>query len=141
MGGLLIHMGGRSTSAAGRIGIKDVKPGNRPIVTEGDASDEITSLKGQWRVGGGEVAGAHGLSVSVALVGPSQPHDEHSHAANFTFTPRPDDGYGRSPLLDPSRPSRAVLNRGYNQVMGLVYGTRPAFDDCIAGIGAGAALL
>jgi len=40
-----------------------------------------------------------------------------------------------------SRPSRAVLNRGYNQVMGLVYGTRPAFDDCIAAIGAGAALL
>ncbi|OBH47302.1 nucleotidyl transferase AbiEii/AbiGii toxin family protein [Mycobacterium mantenii] len=67
--------------------------------------------------------------------------DEHSHAAEFTFTPRPDDGYGCSPLVDPSHPSRAVLNRGYNQVMGLVYGTRPAFDNCIAAIGARAALL
>jgi hypothetical protein len=67
-GWLTDSLGGRSTCG---IGIKDVQPGNRPIVTESDASDEITGLKGQWRVGGGEVAGAHGVSVSVALVGPS----------------------------------------------------------------------
>jgi hypothetical protein len=66
-------LGGRSTRAAGRIGIEDVEPGDRLIVAEGDASDEFTSLESQWRVGNGEVAGAHDVSVSVARVGPNQP--------------------------------------------------------------------
>jgi hypothetical protein len=36
--------------------------------------------------------------------------DEHSRAAAFSFTPRPDDGYGHSPLLDPLHPSWEASN-------------------------------
>lgn len=67
--------------------------------------------------------------------------DEHSRAARFSFTPRPDDGYGHSPLLEKSHSSSKVLKRGYDQAMGLVYGTRPTFEDCTAAIRARAALL
>lgn len=67
--------------------------------------------------------------------------DEHSRAAAFSFTPRPDGGYVHSPLLDPSHPSREALKRDYNAAMALVYGVRPSFEDCIAAIATHAALL
>ena len=64
---------GRSTGAAGHIRIKDVQPGNRLIVTESYASDEIASLERQWCAGDGQFAGANGVSVSATLEGPSRP--------------------------------------------------------------------
>jgi hypothetical protein len=67
--------------------------------------------------------------------------DEHSRTAEFTFTPRPTDGYAASPLLDPSKPGREVLGRGYDAAMTLVFGERPTFDDCMATIAARAVLL
>lgn len=67
--------------------------------------------------------------------------DEHSGAAEFTFTPRPADGYAASPLLDPSKPGREVLERGYAAAMTLVFGERPTFGDCMATITARAELL
>lgn len=82
-----------------------------------------------------EVIGTNGVVELCADI------DEHSCAARFSFTPRPDHGYGHSPLLDKSHPSWEVLKRGYDQAMGLVYGTRPSFEDCLAAIGAHAALL
>ncbi|PJE06594.1 nucleotidyl transferase AbiEii/AbiGii toxin family protein [Mycobacterium sp.] len=67
--------------------------------------------------------------------------DDHSRAARFNFTPRPDKGYRRSPLVEPSHPGRDALSRGYDQAMGLVYGARPTFTACIDAIGARAHLL
>jgi hypothetical protein len=67
--------------------------------------------------------------------------DEHSCAAGFSFTPRPDGGYGHSVLLESSHPSWKILKQGYDQVVELVYGNRPSFETCIATIAARAALL
>jgi Nucleotidyl transferase AbiEii toxin, Type IV TA system len=67
--------------------------------------------------------------------------DEHSRNAEFTFTARPDAGFGASPLLDSASPCRSDARQGYTIAMDLVYGHRPSFDDCIETIRAHSALI
>jgi hypothetical protein len=57
----------------GCIGIEDVKPGDRLIVTEGDSSDEVSGLEGQRCVGDREVASPHDIGVSAILIDTSEP--------------------------------------------------------------------
>jgi hypothetical protein len=66
---------------------------------------------------------------------------QHSQDAGFSYTPRPPGGYGDSPLLDPSSPSRSVLSSGYTAAMALVYGHQPTLDDCLDAIRERSALL
>src|SRR2546430_11931736 len=84
-GGLTDSLGSRSTRAAGHIGTENIQPGNRAIVTEGDASNEFTSLEAQWRVGNRDVARAGDVSVSVALVGPNRPRDLRPRRGKLFF--------------------------------------------------------
>ena len=74
---------GADASDSPAIGIKDVEPGNRLIVTEGDASDEFTSIEAQWRVGSRDVARAGDVGVSVALVVSDQPRDLRPRRGKF----------------------------------------------------------
>lgn len=67
--------------------------------------------------------------------------DEHSRAAKFTFTPRPADGYAAGPLFEPGHPCRADAERGYLASLGLVYGSRPTFEECVQTVHTYAALL
>lgn len=61
--------------------------------------------------------------------------DFHSAAAGLSFTPRPESGFGDSPLLLGGGGALEVLADGYRRtVTALVYGKSPAFDDCIAAI-------
>lgn len=67
--------------------------------------------------------------------------DEHSRAAEFSFTARPESGLGESPLLDADNACQTIARQGYAAAMELVYGGRPSFDDCIETIRARATLL
>lgn len=67
--------------------------------------------------------------------------DEHSQAAEFSFTPRPEAGMHDSPILDEAHPCQTVARQGYATAMELVYGGQPSFDDCIATIRTHGALL
>jgi hypothetical protein len=67
--------------------------------------------------------------------------DGHSENAEFSFTPRPDVGFGASPLLDGDSPCQSVARQGFATAMDLVYGHKPSFDDCIETIRAHAGLL
>ena len=60
--------------------------------------------------------------------------DSHSAAARWPYTPRPADGYAASPAFDGLGITAPDLRAAYDVAMGLVYGTRPAFDDCIAAV-------
>ncbi|WP_043661570.1 nucleotidyl transferase AbiEii/AbiGii toxin family protein [Nocardia thailandica] len=65
--------------------------------------------------------------------------DEHSESAGFSYTPRPEAGFGQSPLLDLD--SSRVLNSGYRRAMQLVYGTQPTLQQCLETIRTNAHLL
>lgn len=67
--------------------------------------------------------------------------DEHSLNADFSFTPRPEDGFHASPLLDPQSACQGIVRQGYAAAMELVYGVRPSFDECLETIRSHAALL
>lgn len=55
--------------------------------------------------------------------------NQHSAEAEFTWTPRPDNGYADSPAFDPSHSSRDAIVAGYRAAQGLIYGTRPTLED------------
>ncbi|MGV9839120.1 nucleotidyl transferase AbiEii/AbiGii toxin family protein [Nocardia niigatensis] len=57
--------------------------------------------------------------------------DEHSQKAGFSYTPRPADGFGASPLATHQHPGAQSLERGYLQAMQLVYGTQPTLKECL----------
>lgn len=67
--------------------------------------------------------------------------DEHSENAEFSYTPRPADGYRASPLLEPATAALDPLRTGYLSAMNLVYGLKPSVDECLATIRDRAALL
>jgi hypothetical protein len=67
--------------------------------------------------------------------------ERHSRDAEFSSTPRPDGGYGDSPLMDPSRAFHSALAQGYATAMALVYGEKPTVDECITTIRGHAELL
>ncbi len=67
--------------------------------------------------------------------------DEHSENAGFSHTPRPDTGYKTSRLLDAASPALEPLRTGYASAMNLVYGPRPAVEDCLKSLQTHSALL
>lgn len=67
--------------------------------------------------------------------------DDHSAAGEFSWTPRPEGGYGDSPLLQLTPQCREVLESGYEVAMGFVYGARPGFDECLDAVRSRATLL
>lgn len=67
--------------------------------------------------------------------------DQHSDAAEFSFTPRPATGFADSPVADPDHPAQAVARRGYETAMALVYGHKPTYSACLAAIRDNARLL
>lgn len=66
--------------------------------------------------------------------------DAHSEAAGWSWTARPDTGYGHSPLLS-NHPGREALSEGYAAAMKLVYGPKPSMEDCLGTIRSNADLL
>ncbi len=59
--------------------------------------------------------------------------DFHSAAAGLSYTPRPASGFRDSPLALAGHGALDVLAEGYRRtVTALVYGEKPAFDDCVA---------
>ena len=67
--------------------------------------------------------------------------DEHSENAGFSYTPRPQAGYGASPLLDLETPALELLRAGYASALNLVYGPRPTLEDCLQSIQTRSSLL
>lgn len=67
--------------------------------------------------------------------------DEHSEQAGFSFTARPELGYGFSPLLEQDSPVREAISQGYAGAMNLVYGVKPSLEDCLESIRVNATLL
>ena len=57
--------------------------------------------------------------------------ESQSAAAEFSSTARPAGGYGDSALLQLTPQCREVLESAYLVAMGLVYGSRPSFDECL----------
>lgn len=73
-------------------------------------------------------AGASGVQELCADI-----HD-HSVRAEFPCTPRPSDGYGASPLVNPPPECREVLEAAYRAAAPLIYGPRPTLDECLEAI-------
>jgi hypothetical protein len=57
--------------------------------------------------------------------------DAHSQHSGFSYTPRPADGFGDSPLVAHQHPGVQALDQGYQQAMQLVYGTKPMLAECL----------
>jgi hypothetical protein len=91
------------------------------------SSDQVTAAL--------ESMGSDGVAALCADI------DNESERATFSHTPRPDGGYGSSPLVDPSASCWPALADGYAQAMALVYGYQPRFEECIETIRARATLL
>jgi Nucleotidyl transferase AbiEii toxin, Type IV TA system len=79
------------------------------------------------------------VQAALSTAGQTMPElaaDVDAKSAEFRFphTPRPTDGYATSPMLDPSSPLRPAAEASYHEVMDLVWGVRPTFDECLATI-------
>lgn len=57
--------------------------------------------------------------------------DRKSAQYEWAFTPRPEAGYGHSPAFEPDHGSQSYARRGFDRAAQLIYGERPAFDDCV----------
>lgn len=60
--------------------------------------------------------------------------EEHSQAAGFPSTPRPDTGYASSPAFAPGTRAGAEGRAAYATAQLLIWGSAPSFDDCLATI-------
>lgn len=69
--------------------------------------------------------------------------DVHQHGIEFDPEPepRPEHGYATSPAFQAKGRTREVAEASYRLAMGLVWGARPSFDDCLATIKDAAALI
>lgn len=56
----------------------------------------------------------------------------HSEDAGFSWSPRPDDGYGDSPAFDPNHPSHRSILTGYESAQHLIHGVRVSFAHLLA---------
>jgi hypothetical protein len=75
---------------------------------------------------------------------PALTDDVHYCGSAFNASPaqRPERGYAASPAFDDDHPIlRAVIERSYDDAMGLVWGDRPTFADCISIVHEAAAVL
>lgn len=59
--------------------------------------------------------------------------EEHSRRHGFPSTPRPSAGYADSPVWAEGQ-ARAKVNAAYSTASGLIWGTIPTLDDCIAAV-------
>jgi len=82
-----------------------------------------------------------GTTQALAALGPAGRQQlwddiaQHSEAAGFPFTARPDAGMGASALVDQETDANAAAHRAYATARGLVHGSDvPTFDDCIAAL-------
>ncbi len=55
--------------------------------------------------------------------------DRHSQSAGFAWSPRPEGGYADSPAFDTDAETYALVIRGYDAALGLVYAKRPSLAD------------
>ena len=68
--------------------------------------------------------------------------DRISEEFGWSFTPRLTDGYATSPAFEPRHPMHSVLRPAYEHLLEtLVYGNRPAYEECLAIVTRHAALL
>jgi len=75
------------------------------------------------------------------VIGLCRDIDAHSEQAEFSFTSRPDEGFGHSPICVAESECQEALRQGHQAAMPLIYGDRPTFDDCIHAISAQTQLL
>jgi hypothetical protein len=79
------------------------------------------------------------VRAALSIAGQTMPElaadvDAKSNEFRFPHTPRPTDGYAASPIFDLSSPLRPAVEASYHEVMDLVWGARPTFDECLATI-------
>jgi Nucleotidyl transferase AbiEii toxin, Type IV TA system len=79
------------------------------------------------------------VRAALSIAGQTMPElaadvDAKSNEFRFPHTPRPTDGYAVSPIFDLSSPLRPAVEASYHEVMDLVWGARPTFDECLATI-------
>jgi nucleotidyltransferase AbiEii toxin of type IV toxin-antitoxin system len=67
--------------------------------------------------------------------------DSNSERHGWSYTPRPEAGYGSSPVFNLTGPAREVAKAAYEDALRLVWGRRPSFDDCLAAVSAHSMLL
>lgn len=80
-------------------------------------------------------AGREGVTGLVADIG------EHSAAAGFPFTERPEGGYAASKAFTPDGVVRPHMDESYELAAGLIYGSAPTLDACLATVRSAAHLI
>lgn len=78
------------------------------------------------------VQGVTGLVVDIG---------EHSAAAGFPFTERPEGGYAASKAFRPDDVVRPHMDESYELATGLIYGSAPTLDACLATVRSAAHLI
>jgi hypothetical protein len=61
--------------------------------------------------------------------------------AGWKFTPRPEAGFGASPVFDSYHACHADLREGYEAIQTLIYGQAPSFEACLRTVAAKACLI
>ncbi len=67
--------------------------------------------------------------------------EAHSDRHGFPFTPRPPGGYADSPAWADAAPTRRAMEQAYAATSGLIWGSMPTFDECLAEVRAAGAYL
>lgn len=64
----------------------------------------------------------------------SEDINRFSEASGWTFTARPNEGYGASPAFDMGHASFPAARMGYEAALDLIYGERPSMEECFASV-------
>lgn len=67
--------------------------------------------------------------------------DRKSAEYGWPFTPRPSEGYAKSPAFDPGHGSNPHARGGFERATQLIYGQAPSFDECMQRVKDAAELL
>jgi Nucleotidyl transferase AbiEii toxin, Type IV TA system len=67
--------------------------------------------------------------------------DRNSERYGWAYTPRPEAGYGSSPVFNLTGPAREVAEAAYGDALRLVWGRQPSFGECLAAVSAHSMLL
>ena len=67
--------------------------------------------------------------------------DSNSERYGWSYTPRPEEGYGSSAVFNLTSPAQEIAEAAYEDALRLVWGRRPSFEECIGAVVAHSMLL
>lgn len=72
------------------------------------------------------------IRVAGAVAALAADAEAHSDRHGFPFTPRPEGGFADSPAWTDAAPTRRAMEQAYVVTSGLIWGSVPTFDECLA---------